>query len=255
MFTLPTTENLNITEEKVSDRVSKFVIEPLSPGYGMTLGHSLRRVLLTSLEGAAASYVKIEGADHEFSTLKGMREDVVELIINIKSMRVRSESDEPVTIKLSKKGPGDVKASDFDANSDIEFADADHHLATLEKGGKLNMEVVIEKGRGYVTVASKNSDEKLPIGMIAVDSIFTPIKKVHYEVEHTRVGGQTDLDKLTLELTTDGTVAPTEAMKYAAQILVDHFQFVLDGTSKSLEESSPKAKKAKTKTAKKSKEK
>ncbi|MCA9388367.1 DNA-directed RNA polymerase subunit alpha [Candidatus Berkelbacteria bacterium] len=255
MFTLPTTENLSITEEKISDRVSKFVIEPLSPGYGMTLGHSLRRVLLTSLEGAAASYIKIEGVDHEFSTLKGMREDVVELIINIKSMRVRSESAEPVTIKLKKKG-GEVKVSDFEPNSDIEFADPDHHLATLEKDGKLNMEVVIEKGRGYVTVASKNSDEKLPIGTLAIDSIFTPIKKVHYDVEHTRVGGQTDFDKLTLELTTDGTVAPAEAVKYASQILVEHFQFVLDGATKAAGEAAPKetkAKKTKKSTAKKSK--
>ncbi len=227
MYTLPDTERMTITEQPTSERVSTFVIEPLVPGYGMTIGHSLRRVLLTSLEGAAVSYVKIAGADHEFTTMKGMKEDIVELILNLKSLRVRSESEQPVVIHLEKKGPGVVTAGDFTANADITIADADHHLATLDKNGKLSMDVTIERGRGYVPTERKGND-KLPLGTIAVDSIFSPIKRVHYDVEHTRVGGQTNYDKLTLELTTDGTVTPADAMGRAAQILVEHFGIVRD---------------------------
>ncbi len=253
MYTLPDTERVTITETAQSDRVSTYVIEPLSPGYGMTVGHSLRRVLLTSLEGAAVSYVKITGVDHEFSTLKGMREDVMDLIINLKGMRIRSESAEPVTLKLSKKGPGKVVAGDFAAHADITLADPDHELATLEKDGKLDMEVTVERGRGYVTTDRKQQD-KLPIGTIAVDSVYTPIKKVHYDVEHTRVGGQTDYDKLTLELTTDGTVSPAEAMQHAAKILVEHFQLVGEAAAQSIAqaEESP-AKTSKKKAAAKTK--
>jgi len=252
MYTLPDTERVTITETPLSDRVSTFVIEPLSPGYGMTIGHSLRRVILTSLEGAAVSYVKISGVDHEFSTLKGMREDVVDLIINLKGMRVRSESDEPVVMKLSKKGAGAVTAADFKDISDITIADSDHYLATLDKDGKLEMEVTIERGRGYVTVERKREkQEKLPIGTIAVDSVYTPIKKVHYDVEHTRVGGQTDYDKLTLELTTDGTVSPAEAMQHAAKILVEHFQLIGDAAAQSVTQAQEQPKKKKATTKKK----
>jgi DNA-directed RNA polymerase subunit alpha len=218
---------MTITEQPVSERVSSFIIEPLAPGYGMTIGHSLRRVLLTSLEGAAVAYVKITGADHEFTTLKGMKEDIVELILNLKSLRVHSESSEPVVIHLEKKGPGVVTASDFTPNSDITISDPDHQLATLDKNGKLSMDVTIEQGRGYVPTERKGND-KLPLGTIAIDSIFSPIKRVHYEVEHTRVGGQTDYDKLMLELTTDGTITPADAMARAAQILVEHFGIVRD---------------------------
>lgn len=259
MYTLPETERVTITEKPSSDRVSTFVIEPLSPGYGMTVGHSLRRVLLTSLEGAAVSFVKIEGVDHEFTTLKGMREDVVELILNLKAMRVRSESAEPVTIHLEKKGAGEVTAGDFDAHADVTIADPDHHLATLAKDGKLVMDITIEKGRGYVPVERKATDSKA-IGVIAVDSVFTPIKKVHYDVEHTRVGGQTDFDKLSLELTTDGTITPAEAMAHGAKILVEHFSLVEQaaGQAASLNaadaEAKPKKKAAK-KTTKKTDEK
>ncbi|MEK7184064.1 MAG: DNA-directed RNA polymerase subunit alpha [Patescibacteria group bacterium] len=221
---------MSITETPSSERVSTFVIEPLAPGYGMTIGHSLRRVLLTSLEGAAVAYVKINGIDHEFTTLKGMKEDIVELILNLKALRVRSESTGPVVIHLEKKGPGVVTAGDFTPNSDVVISDADHHLATLDKNGKLSMDVTIERGRGYVPTERKGQ-EKLPLGTIAVDSIFSPIKRVHYEVEHTRVGGQTDYDKLTLELTTDGSVTPSEAMGRASQILVEHFGIIRDSSA------------------------
>lgn len=261
MYTLPETEGLQITERPESDRVSVFTIEPLSPGYGMTIGHSLRRVLLTSLEGASVSYVKIEGVDHEFTSLKGMREDVVDLILNLKAMRVRSEISEPVVLHLEKKGAGEVRASDFEANADVQIADPDHYLATLEKDGKLVMDVTIEKGRGYVPVERKAREDH-SIGTIAVDSVFTPIKKVHYEVEHTRVGGQTDFDKLTLELTTDGTVTPSEAMAHAAKILVEHFGLVQQAAEANVAAAAPvaadeepkKAKKAAKKSTKKATE-
>lgn len=235
MYTLSETEQMKITETPSSDRNSTFVIEPLLPGYGMTVGHSLRRVLLTSLRGAAVSYVNIDGVDHEFTTLKGMKEDVVDVILNLKTLRVRSESDEPITLKLSKKGPGVVTAADFDPSADISIADPDHHLATLDKDGKLSMTVTIERGHGYVPTEQKNR-EGLPLGTIAVDSIFTPIKKVQYEVDRTRVGGRTDFDRLSLELTTDGTITPAEAMAYASQILVEHFGIVKDAASTSAEE-------------------
>ncbi len=250
MYTLPETERVTITERPDSDRVSTFIIEPLSPGYGMTLGHSLRRVLLTSLEGAAVSSVKIEGVDHEFTTLRGMQEDVVELILNLKALRVRSESGEPVTLRLSKKGPGVVTAADFEPNAQITVADPDHYLATLAKDGKLAMDVSIEKGRGYVPVERKSRAEHT-IGTIAVDSVFTPIKRVHYEVEHTRVGGKTDFDRLTVELTTDGTVTPAEAMNHSAQILVEHFSLVQQAAESAsvAAASAPKSKTAKPKKA------
>ncbi len=251
MYILPDTERMTITEQPSSERVSTFVIEPLAPGYGMTLGHSLRRVLLTSLEGAAVSYVKINGADHEFTTLKGMKEDIVELILNLKSLRVRSESDESVVIRLDKKGPGAVTAADFAPNADVTIADPDHHLATLDKNGKLSMEVTVERGRGYVPTERKGN-EKLPLGTIAVDSIFSPIKRVHYDVEHTRVGGQTDYDKLTLELTTDGTVSPAEAVGKASQILVEHFGIVRDAAQAAAQTTDGEPKKAaKKRTSKK----
>ncbi len=253
MYTLPETGNVKISETPSSDRNSTFVIEPLMPGYGMTLGHSLRRVLLTSLRGAAASYVKIDGVDHEFTTLKGMREDVVDLILNLKTLRVRSASEEPVILKLSKKGPGAITAADFDPHAEIEIADPDHHLATLDKDGKLSMTVTVERGHGYLPTEQKDR-EGLPLGTIAIDSIFTPIKKVHYEVDHTRVGGRTDYDRLSLELTTDGTVAPAEAMRYASQILVEHFTLVKDAAETALAQAvaAPKKKATKKTTTKRS---
>lgn len=252
MYTLPDTDRVTITERPDSDRLSTFVIEPLSPGYGMTIGHSLRRVLLTSLEGAAVSSVKIEGVDHEFTTLKGMQEDVVELILNLKALRVRCDADEPVTLHLGKKGPGVVTAADFEPSASVTVADPDHYLATLAKDGKLSLDVTVEKGRGYVPVERKPRGDHT-IGTIAVDSVFTPIKRVHYEVEHTRVGGKTDFDRLTLELTTDGTVTPAEAMNHAAKILVEHFSLVADAAANAMATAlvAPKTKKAKKAPTKK----
>lgn len=222
-------ENINVTYNPKSDGLGEFIIEPLLPGYGMTVGNALRRVILTSLEGAAISYIKIDGVNHEFSTLKGMKEDVVELILNLKSLRLRLEGSEPVTLKIDKKGPTTITAADFSKNADVTIVDPNHYLATLDKQSRLSMEATIEKGRGYVTTETKNT-ENLPLGTITIDSIFTPIKKVHYEVQKTRVGGQTDYDRLIMELTTDSSVTPLEAMEKATGILIDHFHLINNAT-------------------------
>lgn len=224
---LPATDLLKITEITDEATVATFVLEPLSPGFGMTIGNSLRRVLLSSLEGAAVSYVRIEGVTHEFATVKGMKEDVVDLIINLKALRVRLIDPQALqaTVKLQVKGAATVTAADFATSNEVEFADARHHLATLADGGKLVIELVIERGRGYVPAEQKPSEHR-PLGTIAVDSIFTPIKKLHYHVDHTRVGGQTDFDKLTLQVTTDGTIHPRDAFAQANMMLMEHLQVI-----------------------------
>lgn len=224
-YTLPETSLIQIkTLEKVDNR-GTFVIEPLSPGYGVTVGNSLRRVLLSSLEGAAITSVRIEGATHQFMSLPAVKENVVDIILNLKTFRFRFVSEEPVTLKLKAKGPQIVKAQDFESNANCQVVNTDAYLATISKGGKLNMEIVVARGRGYVPV-ERRKDEKLPIGTIAVDSIFTPVKKVHYELENTRVGGMTNFDKLTMEITTDGSIDPEAALERAARILVEHFHLV-----------------------------
>lgn len=220
---LPETELMNVTELAEASAVSTFVVEPLSPGYGMTIGNSLRRILLSSLGGAAVSYVKIDGVTHEFTTIKGMTEDVVDLMINLKSLRVRLTDPlaESATVRLQVKGPKLVTAADFNPSSEVEFADPKHVLATLGADGKLSLEVVIERGRGYVPAERKPADAR-PLGTIAVDSVFTPIKKLHYQVDHTRVGGMTNFDKLTIQITTDGTLHPRDALAQATTMLVEH---------------------------------
>lgn len=220
-YILPETNLVQVkTMEKLGNN-GLFVVEPLSPGYGVTLGNSLRRVLLSSLEGAAITSVKIDGVTHEFATLPSVREDVVEIILNLKSLRFKMLVNEPVTMKLSVKGPKEVKAGDFDKNSSCEVVDADAFIASVGKSGKLSLEVVVERGRGYVPV-ERRKDEQMPLGTIAVDSVFTPVKKIHYEVENTRVGGVTNFDKLTLEIATDGSIDPEEALSKATGILVEH---------------------------------
>lgn len=203
-----------------------FSIEPLYPGYGMTLGNSLRRVILSSLPGAAVTAIKIDGVTHEFTTIPHVKEDVVELILNLKQLRVKSHSDEEQYLYLSSTGEGKVYARDIKAPSQVEITNPDLYLATLSGAkAKLEMEIRIEKGRGYVPV-EKRDGEKLQVGMIAVDAIYTPVKKVRYNVESTRVGQMTDLDKLVIEVETDGTVTPKDAIIQAAEILVDHFSVV-----------------------------
>lgn len=248
-FTLPETSLVQIkTIEKINNK-GVFILEPLSPGYGVTVGNSLRRVLLSSLEGAAISAVKIDGVTHQFATIPGVKEDVVTIILNLKTLRFRFNSDEPVTLQLRAKGPKTITAADFEKNPSCEIVNADAVIAVLGKGATLGMEITVTKGRGYVPV-ERRKDEKLPIGTIAVDSIYTPVRKVHYETENTRVGGMTNFDKLTLEITTDGSVDPEETLKIASKILVEHFGLVEQACEVTAPEETPTApKKVAKKTA------
>lgn len=203
-----------------------FAIEPLYSGYGMTLGNSLRRVILSSLGGAAVTAVKIDSVAHEFSTIEGVKEDVVEIILNLKKLRFRVYSDEPQFLVLTASGKGEVTASQIKTTSDVEIVNPDQLIATLDTDKvKLGMEIKVEKGRGYVPVEHREG-EKLEVGMIAVDALYSPVARVRYNVENTRVGQMTDLDRLVMEIETDGTVAPREAIRQAAEILVEHFQVV-----------------------------
>jgi DNA-directed RNA polymerase subunit alpha len=246
--------DLNLMEVKMTsgedDNTGVFTFEPLSPGYGITIGNTLRRILLSSLEGAAIKSVRIEGVDHEYATIKGLKEDVVDLILNLKTARFKLNSDEPVRLELSVKGPKKVSVSDFKKSADVEIIEPNHYIATLEKDGKLDIEVEIEKGRGYIPV-ERRVDEKAPIGTILVDSIYTPVKKVKYEVSNTRVGDMTNYNKLVMEITTDGSVSPSEALCTASKIMGEHLQVIGDSCSVKTE----KPKKTKTeKVAKKAKE-
>ena len=226
-FEKPRIEIAEISEDK---KYGRFVVEPLERGYGTTLGNSLRRIMLSSLPGAAVSQIKIEGVLHEFSSIPGVKEDVTEIIMNIKSLAIRnnSASNEPKTAVIEFEGEGVVRASDIQVDSDIEILNPEAKIATLNGGAnsKLYMELTINKGRGYVG-ADKNKNEDLPIGVIAVDSIFTPIERVNMTVQNTRVGQVTDFDKLTLDVYTNGTLGPDEAVSLAAKVLSEHLaQFI-----------------------------
>lgn len=211
------------TEIKKNEENSvTFIIEPFCPGFGTTIGHALRRILLSSLKGSAPTSLKIEGVTHEFSTIKGVREDVVDIVLNIKQLNVRSFSEEPEILKLSKKGHGVVTAADFQKNSQIKILEPDKVIAHLDSGAKLIMEVVIEQGSGYVPV-EKRKDEKLPPGTIAIDAIYNPVKKMSYEVVNTRVGGMTNYDKLILNISTNGSVTPENALRKALEIVIKYF--------------------------------
>ena len=227
-FERPNIEVAEISEDK---KYGRFVVEPLERGYGITLGNSLRRIMLSSLPGAAVSQVKIEGVLHEFSSIPGVKEDVTEIIMNIKSLAIKnnSETNEPKTAYIEFEGEGVVRASDIQADQDIEILNPDLVIATLSGGkdSKLYMELTITKGRGYVS-AEKNKSEDLPIGVIAVDSIYTPVERVNMTVDNTRVGQVTDFDKLTLDVYTNGTLAPDEAVSLAAKVLSEHLSLFID---------------------------
>ena len=199
----------------------KFVIEPLERGFGNTLGNALRRVLLSSLPGVAVTSIKIEGIMHEFTTVPGVVEDVSEIILNLKTLSAKLYSEQAKTVMIDVKGPAEVCAKDIAADDELEFVDPDMHICTLNEDAHLQMTLTIDKGRGYVS-ADKNKYPNMPIGVIPIDSIFTPIKKVNYTVTDTRVGQITDYDKLTLEVWTDGSVQPDEAISLAAKILTEH---------------------------------
>lgn len=208
-------------KETLSPTYAKLTAEPFECGFGTTIGNSLRRVLLSSLTGAAVTTVRIEGVLHEFSTIPGVTEDVTGIILNVKSLRLKLHTDKPKTVRLRKKGPGEVKGSDIQHDADLEVLTKDLHIATLDKEAVLDMELVVKQGRGYVP-AERNKEEGLPIGVIAVDSIFSPVKRVNVHVENARVGRVTDYDKLILEIWTDGSVTPQEALSSAAAILREH---------------------------------
>ena len=226
-FERPNIEVVEISEDK---KYGKFVVEPLERGYGITLGNSLRRIMLSSLPGAAVSQVKIEGVLHEFSSIPGVKEDVTEIIMNIKSLAIKnsSETNEPKTAYIEMEGEGVVRASDIQVDQDIEILNPDLVIATLSgKDTKLYMELTITKGRGYVS-ADKNKREDLPIGVIAIDSIYTPVERVNVTVQNTRVGQVTDFDKLTLDVYTDGTLVPDEAVSLAAKVLSEHLNLFIN---------------------------
>ena len=220
-------------EELSSDKhYGRFIVEPLERGYGTTLGNSLRRIMLSSLPGAAISQVKIDGVLHEFSPIPGVKEDVSEIIMNLKTLAIRnnSETDEPKTAYIEFEGEGVVRASDIQVDSDIEIMNPDQVIATLDSADcKLNIEITITKGRGYVS-ADKGKAEDQPIGVIAVDAIYTPVDRVNMNVENTRVGQQTDYDKLTLDVWTRGTLSPEEAVSLAAKVLSEHLRLFIDLT-------------------------
>ena len=205
----------------------KYVIEPLERGYGTTLGNSLRRVLLSSLSGTAPTSIKIAGVQHEFSTIPGVKEDVTEIVLNVKGILARLHCQGAKTVYIEASGECEVTAGDIKTDAEVEIINKDHHIATLGEGGALNMEIVLDHGRGYVT-AEKNKNPQLPLGTIPVDSIYTPVLKVNYFVENTRVGNQTDFDKLTIELWTDNTMSAREAISIGAKILCDHFTLFTD---------------------------
>ena len=227
-FEKPKIEIAEISEDK---KYGRFVVEPLERGYGTTLGNSLRRIMLSSLPGAAVSQVKIDGVLHEFSSVPGVKEDVTEIIMNIKSLAIKnnSETNEAKTAYIEFEGEGVVKASDIQADQDIEILNPELPIATLNGGtdSKLYMELTITKGRGYVS-ADKNKSEDLPIGVIAVDSIYTPVERVNLSVQNTRVGQITDYDKLTLDVFTNGTLVPDEAVSLAAKVLSEHLNLFID---------------------------
>lgn len=206
----------------------KFVVEPLERGYGITIGNSLRRTLLSSLPGAAASFIKIDGVQHEFSSIPGVKEDVVEIILNIKNLHVKLHEPGPKVVYIEASGKCEVTAGDIKADAGVEILNPELHIATLNEDAKLNMEITLTSGRGYVSADKNRMESQSIIGIIPVDSIYTPITKVNYQIENTRVGHVTDYDKLTVEVWTNGTIQPDKAVSLAAQILTEHLKLFLD---------------------------
>ncbi|MCR5486661.1 MAG: DNA-directed RNA polymerase subunit alpha [Lachnospiraceae bacterium] len=228
-FEKPKIEILDVSEDK---KYARFVCQPLERGYGITLGNSLRRIMLSSLPGTAVSQIKIDGVLHEFSSIPGVKEDVTEIVLNVKNIAIRnnsSQKDEIKTAYIEYEGEGEVTAADIQCDQDIEIVNKDQHIATLSGGKdtKLYMELTISNGRGYRS-ADDNKSADLPIGMIAIDSIYTPVERVNMSVENTRVGQQTDFDKLTLDVYTNGTLTPEEAVSLAAKVLNEHLNLFVD---------------------------
>ena len=231
-FEKPNIEIVEISEDK---RYGKFVVEPLERGYGTTLGNSLRRIMLSSLPGAAVSQVKIDGVLHEFSSIPGVKEDVTEIILAIKGLTAKLYGEGPKTVYIEAEGECEVTAGDIKTDSEVNILDPGMHIATLGKDAKLYMEITIDRGRGYVS-AERNKQQmgNMPIDVIAVDSIYTPVLKVNYKVEDTRLGQVTDFDKLTIEVWTDGTISAKEALSQAANLLNEHLKLFIDLSEESV---------------------
>jgi len=223
---LPTITSPSFKKNLLSDNLAEFIITPLYPGYGYTIGNALRRILLSSLPGSAITSVKIEGTTHEFSTLQHVREDVLEICLNLKRIRFKAFTDEPIEIELSKKGPSEVKADDFQKNTNLEIVNPDLVIAHLDKGGSLNIRATVEKGRGYWTIEQRRalSGGKLQLGTIALDAFFSPVVNVAMVVEDERVGQMTNYNKLILKIETDGSITPEEAFNQALEILFTQIQ-------------------------------
>ena len=216
-----------IVKEKGDSKYGRFVIEPFERGWGITVGNALRRVLLSSLQGAAIVSVKFEGVSHEFSTLEGVKEDVAEIILNIKQLRVKLLSDEDATLRLDISGEGEVRAEHIEPNPDVQILNPELHLATLSKNGSITLEMRVSDGRGYV-VSDELKREDDPIGVIPIDANFSPVTKVAYEVSDTRVGQRTDFNRLEMEVWTDGSIDPEDSMAYGAKLLVDHLEMFIN---------------------------
>lgn len=223
-FQMP--KKLQYDPKKMTDTYGKFVAEPLERGFGTTLGNSLRRVLLSSLEGSAITSVRINGVLHEFSSIPGVVEDTTDLILNLKEVRLKLHSDRPKTLMLRAKGPAEVTAKDIEADAEVEILNPDLHIATIDKNGKLEIEMKARRGRGYVP-SDRNKEPGQPIGVIPIDAIFSPVRKVNFKVENARVGQETDYDKLVLEVWTDGSIRPDDAVAHAAKLLKDHLSIFI----------------------------
>lgn len=219
--------NIKCLEIDNDSNYAKFVCEPLERGYGITIGNSLRRILLSSLPGSAITSVKIDGVLHEFSTIPNVVEDVPEIVINLKGVRLKLDQNEEKTLRIDFKSPGEVKAGDIMTDGTVEILNPDLHIATVSEGGSLKMELTADMGRGYNN-AEKNKKPDQAIGVLPIDSIYTPVKKVNYSVENTRVGQRVDYDKLTIELWTDGSLKPYEALSLAAKVLTGHLELFID---------------------------
>ena len=227
----------HITATESEQNYASYDIEPLEAGYGSTLGNSLRRVLLSSLSGAAVTSIKIDGVQHEFQDVPGVKEDVTDIVLNVKRLRLRSFSDRPVTMRLEVTGERDITGADIQAPSTVEIVNPDVHICTVDDpGSHFEMEMVVETGKGYVPAESK---EDQPIGQIPVDAIFTPVERVSYTVSNTRVGQMTNYDKIVLQIWTDGTVTPDEALRQASHILVQHFQMIAEWNEPGIVEPGP----------------
>jgi DNA-directed RNA polymerase subunit alpha len=223
-FQMP--KKLQYDPKKVTDTFGKFTAEPLERGFGTTLGNALRRVLLSSLEGAAITSVRVAGVQHEFSSIPGVVEDTTDLILNLKEVRLKLHTDKPKTLTLKAKGMGEVTAKDIEADAEVEILNPDLHIATIDKNGKMEIEMRARRGRGYVS-SDKNKEPGQPIGVIPIDAIFSPIRKVNFKVENARVGQDTDYDKLVLDVWTDGSLRPDDAVAHAAKLLKDHLSFFI----------------------------